>query len=319
MAVQNIVIIGGTGFIGSHLTHRLNRLGHRVTLLTRRPERHREYRIGSSVRLVQADPYDSDALTTLFDGCDCVINLAGILNEVGSSRFSRAHVELARTIVKAMRAAGVKRLLHMSALNADVNETHSRYLKTKGEGENLVHQSPGVEVTSFRPSVVFGPGDSFFNRFAGLLKLAPTPLFPLACADARFAPVFVGDVVAAFVYALNNPGTAGQHMDLCGPSIYTLKQLVEYTAGLIGKKTVVIGMPEFAARLQGRLMSLLPGKPFSLDNYYSLKKDSVCSQSAFTRLAIHPRSIEAIVPTYLGVARSRARYYDYRSRARRMP
>jgi uncharacterized protein YbjT (DUF2867 family) len=319
MAAKQITIIGGTGFIGSHLTHRLNRLGHRVTLITRRPERHREYRIGSSVQLVQTDPFDTEALTTLFDGCDCIINLVGILNEVGNSTFSRAHVELPRIIVKAMRESGTKRLLHMSALNADVNETHGRYLKTKGEGENLVHQSPGVEVTSFRPSVVFGPGDSFFNRFAGLLKLAPPPVFPLACANARFAPVFVGDVVEACVYALNNPGTAGQRLDLCGPSIYTLKQLVEYTANLIGKKTMVIGLPDFVARLQGRLMGLLPGKPFTMDNYYSLKKDSVCSQSAFAQLGIQPRSIEAIVPTYLGTASSRARYYDYRSRARRMP
>lgn len=318
MAVQQIIITGGTGFLGSHLTHRLSQLGHRVTLLTRRPERHREYRIGSNIQLVKADPCDADALTTLFDGCDCVINLVGILNEVGSSTFSRAHVELPRAIVKAMRESGVRRLLHMSALNADVNETHGRYLKTKGEGENLVHQSPGVEVTSFRPSVVFGPGDSFFNRFASLLKLAPPPLFPLACADARFAPVFVGDVVEAFVYALDHPATAGQRLELCGPSVYTLKQLVEYTAALTGRKTRIIGLPDFLARLQGRVMGLLPGKPFTMDNYYSLKKDSVCSQSAFAELGIQPRSVEAIVPTYLGNARSRARYYEYRSRARRM-
>jgi NADH dehydrogenase len=319
MAVQRLIIIGGTGFIGSHLVPRLAKLGHQVTVLSRRPERHRQYRIGSKVRLTQANPYAPDELTPLLTDCDCVINLAGILNETGSSTFSRVHVELPRTIVKAMRESGISRLLHMSALNADVNETRGRYLKTKGEGENLVHQSPGVEVTSFRPSVVFGPGDSFFRRFAGLLKLMPLPVFPLACANARFSPVYVQDVVAAFVYALENRNTAGQRLDLCGPGVYTLKQLVEYTASVIGKRTLVVGLPDFAARLQGHLMGLLPGKPFTMDNYYSLKKDSVCSQSALVPMGIKPRSIETIVPGYLGSTSSRARYYDYRSRSRRAP
>jgi uncharacterized protein YbjT (DUF2867 family) len=319
MAVQRIIIIGGTGFIGSHLTPRLAELGHQVTVLTRRPERYRHYRIGSKVQLTRANPYASDELTPLLADCDCVINLAGILNEQGNSTYSRVHVDLPRGIVKAMRESGVSRLLHMSALNADVNETRGRYLKTKGEGENLVHQSPGVEVTSFRPSVVFGPGDSFFRRFASLLKLMPLPLFPLACANARFAPVCVDDVVEAFVYALENRNTAGQRLELCGPHVYTLKQLVEYTARLIGKKTLVVGLPDFAARLQGHMMGLLPGKPFTMDNYYSLKKDSVCTQSALVQMGIKPRSVEAIVPTYLGSASSRTRYYDYRSRSRRTP
>ena len=317
MAVQRIIVIGGTGFVGGHLVNRLAALGHQVSVITRRPERHRQYRIGSRVRLVQCDPYDTAQLATLVAECDCVINLAGILNEAGNSTFSRVLVELPRSIVKAMRETGVSRLLHMSALNADVNEHRGRYLKTKGEGENLVHQSPGIEVTSFRPSVIFGPGDSFFRRFAGLLKLMPLPLFPLACAGARFAPVYIGDVCEAFVYALEHRASAGQRLELCGPAEYTLAELVKYTAGLTGRPVSVIGLPDFAARLQGVIMGLLPGKPFSLDNYYSLKKDSICNNNAFKQMDITPRSVEAIVPTYLGTASSRARYYDYRSRARR--
>ncbi|MGW8310771.1 MAG: complex I NDUFA9 subunit family protein [Thiogranum sp.] len=319
MGAQRIVVTGGTGFIGSHLVNKLVGLGHDVTVVTRRPERHRDFRVGSKVRLATVDLSDTGQMIALLAGCDCVINLVGILNEQGSSTFSRAHVELPRLIVKAMRESGVSRLLHMSALNADVNETRGRYLKTKGEGENLVHQSPGIDVTSFRPSVVFGPGDSFFRRFASLLKLAPTPLFPLACADARFAPVYVGDVADAFVHALNHRNTIGQRLELCGPSEYTLKQLVEYTGEVTGLHTRVIGLPDFAARLQGHIMGLLPGKPFTIDNYYSLKKDSVCSRPAFSQMNIEPRSVEAVVPTYLGSANSRARYYDYRSQARRSP
>lgn len=316
MKALRLCVLGGTGFVGTHLVHRLASLGHSVTVLTRRPERHRQFRIGSAVRLLEANPYDTDALQTVFADMDCVINLAGILNEEGKSRFQNTHVELPRSIVKAMRESGASRLLHMSALNANVNESHSRYLKSKGEGEDLLHNAPGLEVTSFCPSVVFGPGDSFFNRFATLLQVSPL-LFPLACANARFAPVYVGDVVEAFVKTLYDKATIGQRLELCGPKTYSLKQLVQFTAIQIGRKTIVTGMPDFAARLQGYVLGLAPGKPFTIDNYYSLQKDSVCSKSALTGMGITPRSIEAMVPAYLGDSRARAQYFRYRSQARR--
>ena len=316
MNALRICVLGGTGFVGSHLVHRLASLGHSITLITRRPERHREFRIASPVRLLQVNTSDANAMQALFGDIDCVINLVGILNESGSSRFQTAHVELPRAVVKAMRESGVRRLLHMSALNANVNETNSRYLKTKGEGEDLVHQAPGLSVTSFRPSVVFGRGDSFFNRFATLLRLAP-PLFPLACADSRFAPVYVGDVVEAFVRSLHNDATIGQRLELCGPEIFTLKQLVQYTARQIGKNTIVTGMPDFAARLQGHILGLVPGKPFTIDNYHSLQKDSICTAPALPGLGITPRSIEAVVPVYLGERRSRALFSRYRASSRR--
>jgi len=316
MKALQLCVLGGTGFVGTHLVHRLASLGHSVTVLTRHPERHREFRVGSAVRLLETNPYDGDALQTPLTDMDCVINLAGILNEEGKNHFQTSHVELPRSIVKAMREAGVSRLLHMSALNANVNESHSRYLKTKGEGEDLVHNAPGLEVTSFCPSVVFGPGDSFFNRFATLLQVSPL-LFPLACANARFAPVYVGDVVEAFVKTLDDKATIGQRVELCGPKAYSLKQLVQFTAKQIGRKTVITGMPDFAARLQGHLLGLVPGKPFTIDNYYSLQKDSVCSKSALIGLGITPRSIEAVVPTYLGDSHARAQYFRYRAQARR--
>lgn len=316
MKALRICVLGGTGFIGTHLVNRLNSLGHSVTVLTRRPERHREFRIGSTVRLQETDPYDTEALQVVLKDMDCVINLVGILNEEGKSTFTGAHVDLPRSVVKAMRESGVSRILHMSALNANVNESRSRYLKTKGEGEDLVHNSPGLEVTSFRPSVVFGRGDSFFNRFATLLKLSPF-VFPLACANSRFAPVYVGDLVEAFVRALDDKSTIGQRLELCGPNSYTLQQLVEYTVKQTGRHTIVVGLPDVFARLQAHALGLVPGKPFSIDNYYSLQKDSVCSQSALTSLGIAPRSVEAVVPTYLGDGHSRAQYFRYRSQARR--
>jgi NADH dehydrogenase len=316
MKTHRICVVGGTGFVGYHLVHRLAALGHSVKVITRRPERHREFRLQDSVSLVQANPYDSNALQAVFSGSDTVINLAGILNETGSSKFETVHAELPRIIVKAMRESAVSRLLHMSALNADVNESHSRYLKSKGQGEDLVQQQPGARVTSFRPSVIFGPGDSFFNRFATLLRLAP-PLFPLACADTRFAPVYVGDVVEAFVKALDDDSTIGQRLDLCGPRVYTLQQLVHYTARQIGKQTIVTGMPDFVARLQARALGLVPGKPFTMDNYYSLQKDSVCSGTALADLGIDAHSVETVVPAYLANRHARASYDRYRSSARR--
>ncbi len=316
MKKQRICVIGGTGFVGTHLVHRLAALGHSVTLTTRRPERHREFRLHDSVRVVKINPYDSVALQTLLTGHDCVINLAGILNETGNSSFQTVHAELPRIIVKAMRESGVSRLLHMSALNANVNESHSRYLKSKGQGEDLVQQQAGLRVTSFRPSVIFGPGDSFFNRFATLLRLAP-PVFPLACAGSRFAPVFVGDVVEAFVVAIDDERTVGQRLELCGPKIYTLQQLVQYTAQQIGKRTRVVGIPDFMARLQGHALGLVPGKPFSIDNYYSLQKDSVCSVSALSSLGIDAHSVECMVPAYLADRHTRAQYDRYRASARR--
>lgn len=316
MTPLRISVLGGTGFIGSHLVHRLSALGHQVSIVTRRPERHREFKLDRSLQLVQASLTDLDSLTTLFRHTDCVINLIGILNETGNSRFQSAHVEIPRYVVKAMRETGTRRLLHMSALNADVNESRSMYLKTKGEGEDLVHNAPGLSVTSFRPSIVFGRGDSFFNRFASLLRNAP-PMFPLACPNARFAPVFVGDVVQAFSRALEREQTIGQRLELCGSASYSLQQLVTYTAEVIGRKTLVAGLPDFASRLQAHLLGLVPGKPFTIDNYYSLQKDSVCRESALSGLGIRPHSVEAIVPTYLGDRNYRARYNQYRAEARR--
>lgn len=315
MKIKRVCVLGGNGFVGGYLIPRLANTGCAVCVPTRHRERRKKLLVMPNVQLVQVDTLDQDTLLAQFDSCDAVINLVGILNG-SEAEFAAAHVELTKRIVDACRQAGVTRLLHMSALNADAEKGPSRYLRSKGAGEDIAHSGAehGIRVTSFRPSVIFGPGDGFFNRFAGLLALSP--VLPLACADARFAPVYVEDVVTAFCKALLNDDMAGERLELCGPRIYALKELVEYTAKLIGRKRLVWGLSDGLARLQGKIFEKLPGQPFTTDNYLSLQVDSVCSSNGFAAIGIAPKSVEAIVPHYFAGGR-RARYGRFRSASRR--
>jgi NADH dehydrogenase len=191
-------------------------------------------------------------------------------------------------------------LLQMSALNADADSGGSAYLRSKGAGEDLAHGAAGLTVTSFRPSVIFGRGDSLFNRFASLIDLT-LGIMPLACPGARFAPVWVGDVAEAMVRSIDDPRTFGQRLDLCGPRIFTLEGLVEYTAGRMGRKLMLARLNDKASRLQARVLEWVPGKPLSLDNYLSLQTPSVCGEhNGLLELGIHPTDVDAIVPGYLG-------------------
>jgi NADH dehydrogenase len=187
MRIEKICILGGTGFVGSHLSTRLANNGYQLRILTRNRERHKKLIVMPDIRIVQIANLDADTLQTQFAGCDAVINLIGILN--GSEQaFTRLHADLPQHIINACSAAGVSRYLHMSALNASAEHGPSQYLRSKGAGEDTAHAGveKDIHVTSFQPSVIFGPDDSFFNRFAALLKLAP--VLPLACPNARFAP-----------------------------------------------------------------------------------------------------------------------------------
>ncbi len=315
MNYKTICVLGGTGFIGTSLVSRLIDSGRRVKVLTRHPERHRHLQVLPGLSLIEADVHDPEALASHFKGCDAVINLVGILNEKrhDGSGFRQAHVELARKTLEACKAVGITRLLHMSALNADAGSGPSHYLRTKGEAENLVHTfATGLAVTSFRPSVVFGPGDSFLNRFADLLRTAPLAL-PLTCPRARFAPVYVGDVSEAFMQALEDKASFGQRYELCGPREYTLKELVGYAAGLMGMKRRIVGLPDWLSHTMAVFFEYLwPGKVFSLDNYHSLQKDSTCVSGARC-----PTALEAVAPTYLGQRGHQARMQYLRTGARR--
>ncbi|MFQ5936235.1 MAG: complex I NDUFA9 subunit family protein [Acidiferrobacterales bacterium] len=318
MPKLNICLLGGTGFVGCSLARRLVALGHHVRIITRRRERKkRGLLVLPTLSMIEGDVHNPALLRQQFERMDAVINLIGILNERGrrGKGFERVHVELPRKVVNACREVGVPRLLHMSALRAAVNAP-SHYLRTKAKGEEVVHSVETTEfhVTSFRPSVIFGPDDSFINRFAQLLRLSPF-FFPLACPGARFQPVYVEDVVEAFVRSLDDHLAFGQRYDLCGPNIYTLRELLIYVAGVQRK---IIALSDRMSKLQASLIEFVPGKPFSLDNYRSLQVNSVCDRGFPPIFGIQPAALEQVVPTYLVRRPTRSdRYSILRRLARR--
>lgn len=312
MRPLSIVVLGGTGFVGTHLCAQLIRDGHSVRVLTRNRERAKHLLVLPGLELVDANVHEPAVLAEQFRGRDAVINLVGILNESGRSGagFRRAHADLARKVVASCRSSGVARLLQMSSLRAGENAP-SHYLRTKGEAERIVREESGhVEWTIFQPSVIFGPGDGFMNRFASLLRLLPA--VPLARAGARFAPVYVGDVVAAMTRSLTDRNTYSESFQLCGPEVFTLRELVCYVRDLLGLKRLVFGLPDAIAAAQAFVMDFLPGKPLSVDNFRSLSLDSVCSEPGLARLGIVPTSLRAIVPSYLGARERNARLSDFR-------
>ncbi len=315
--MRRIAILGGTGFIGSHLVCALARAGHRTRVFTRRRERNRHLLVIPECELVELDVHSPTALAQGVSDCDAAVNLVGILNAGGCS-FHDAHVALSENLVQACRERGVSRLLHMCALRAN-GAGPSRYLATKAEGEACVMRGAGdaVRATSLRPSVVFGPGDSFFNRFATLLTISPG-FIPLACPESKFAPVYVGDVVEALVRCLGDDSTAGRRFELAGPRVYTLRELVEYTAEVCGLRRRVIGLGDRLSRLQASILGCLPGPPLSIDNYLSLKVDSVpTGADGLETLGITPAEVERIVPTYLGPRNRARRYRGFRASAGR--
>jgi NADH dehydrogenase len=303
---MSVVVFGGTGFIGSHLVAELAGQGASVLVPTRRAEHAKHLTTLPHVDVVEANPYDDAALRDLVAGQHAVINLVGVLHSrrgmPWGPEFQRAHVELPRRIVDACALAGVRRYLHMSALGADPNGP-SMYQRSKAEGEVMARSHPEVAATIFRPSVVFGPEDNFLNMFARLQRRLP--VVPLACPDAVFQPVYVGDVAAAYIRALGNPRTRHLVFQLGGPGIYTLAELVRLAGRYSGHERPIIRLPLALARLQAALFEMLPGEPLiSRDNLDSMQVDNVIDPAiqALTAdtLGIKLTALEAVAPHYLG-------------------
>jgi len=295
MATQQLVILGGTGFIGSHLLPRLVADGHRIVLLSRNREQHRELGVLPGVSVRSANVYDDDALRRHLAGADAVINLVGILNPRGPHTFQRAHVELTRRLIAACHASGVPRLHQMSSLKAGQGLSH--YLKTRGEAEALVKAS-ALDWTIYQPSVIFGAGDGLVSRFAGLLRRMP--LLPLARAQARMAPTFVGDVAEAIARCVGSDKLGQRRtFELYGPEVLTLGEIVRKIRAAAGLRTPIIALPDSLGRLQAQFAGLLPGKPFSLDNFRSLRTDSVGKVDGYAALGIVPQPFSAWLPVLL--------------------
>jgi NADH dehydrogenase len=297
-----VVVLGGTGFVGRAIVAKLVRAGYAVRIPTRNRQRARRLLVLPGLDLVQADVHDTAQLPALLGDADAVINLVGILNERGhdGSGFRHAHVELAEKLMAACRNVGVRRLIQMSALKANAERGASHYLTTKGQAEQVIRGQAGesVRYTIFRPSVIFGPDDTFLNRFAGILRRAP--VLPLARLDARFAPVWVDDVAEAFVLALDDSRTFGKTYELCGPDIYTLEEILRFICRELGIRRAIVSLPGPLGRLQAWVGEyLLPGKPFSRDNFRSLGVASVCRENGFGTLGIRPKRMQAIAGTYL--------------------
>jgi NADH dehydrogenase len=316
--IRSICVLGGTGFVGTRLVARLVKEGQRVTVLSRDREQHKHMLVLPGLVLENCDVYDPAQLAEQFRGQDAVVNLVGILNErgFGGGGFRRTHTELTRGALQAARSAGVARFLQMSALNA-APQAPSHYLRSKGEAERLIReQSGGPAWTIFQPSVIFGPGDSFLNRFAALLAALPL-VFPLPRPDARMQPAYVDDVVEAMALCLARSDTAGRTYQLGGPKQYALRDIVAWLGAFTGHRRRVIGLPDFAARLQAMVMDFVPGRPFSTDNYRSLSVDSVCTADGFAALGIRPQAMESAAGHYLGAFEDNARLSRNRAAAGR--
>ncbi len=315
-----ILVLGGSGFIGSHVVARLVERGARVLVPTRRYERAKHLIFLPRVEVSEADINDDAALDALVARADAVLNLVGVLHSRPGTpygpEFARAHVALPQRVVAACARHKVARYLHMSALGAALDGP-SMYLRSKADGELAARSEPTVAATIFRPSVVFGPGDAFLNTFARMQKWLE--VVPLACADTNFQPVYVGDVAQAFVNALADQSTRHQVYQLGGPAIYSLAELVRMAGRYSGHPRMVLALPDALAYFQALLFELLPGPTLlSRDNLDSMKVDNVIDPAiesgTAAALGIRLSAIEAIAPHYLA---PRSRFDQYRARAGR--
>jgi NADH dehydrogenase len=310
--MARICVLGGSGFVGRHLVEKLVERGVFVVVPSRRRERAKHLITLPTVDVVQADVHDPAALAQLVARCDAVINLVGILHgrrgEPYGSDFARVHVELPKRAIAACLAAGVPRFVHVSALKA-APDAPSEYLRSKADGEGaIVAARGGIGTTIFRPSVVFGPEDRFLNLFAELQRVLPIVF--LGSPDAKFQPVYVGDVARAIVTSLDDPDAAGRAYDLAGPKVYTLRELVEYAGELAGHPRPIIALGPRLSYLQAWAMEFAPVKLLSRDNVASMKVDSVSAEPLPYGLTATP--LDAVAPVYLQGFYPRSRYSVFR-------
>lgn len=312
---RRVLVLGGTGFVGRSVCEQLVRAGWRVTVPTRRREHARDVMHLPGLDVLSANVHDPAELARLLPGHDAVIHLVAILHG-NEAAFERVHVALPRQLAQACRAAGVRRLVHISALGADA-QGPSMYQRSKAAGEAVLHAA-GLDLTVLRPSVIFGAHDHFLNLFARLQSVFP--VMPLAGAHTRFQPVWVTDVARAVVVCVQTPHTVGQTIECAGPEVLTLAELVRLAGRFGSHERPVLPLSLALGRVQAALMELAPGEPMmSRDNVDSMRVDNVASGAlpGLDVLGIRPASVHAVAPAYLGTRGPRSALDAHRAHGRR--
>lgn len=314
--MKTVTVLGGSGFVGSSVVARLDQAGYKVKVLTRRREQAKHLILLPKVQVVECDIHDQSALRTQLQGSDIVVNLIGILHQTRDNGFEKMHHQFPRRVAQLCEELGIPRLLHMSALQASTSAP-SEYLRTKAAGDQAVMEySKKLNVTIFRPSVIFGTRDRFINLFAKLIQWIP--VLVLAMPQAKFQPIWVEDVAAAMVNAVDEPATYGKIYELGGPAIMTLQQIMEAVMKTIHVQRPIIGLSLRMSLLQGSFMQLLPIKLISRDNVKSMQVDNVCQQPMANELRVVPTDMFAVISGYLVKNNPRGAYDHFRAAAGRV-
>ena len=320
MQLKEICVIGGSGFVGSAIVAKLDAAGYQVKVLTRRREAAKHLLLLPHVEVFECNVLDNQALRNAISGSDVVINLIGILHQSRRSSFDLMHHQFPARLAKTCEELGIKRLLHMSSLRAG-KHAPSQYLRSKGAGEAallaMVEKTKlsKLNLTIFKPSVIFGRGDQFINLFASLIRIMPVLI--LAKPEAKFQPVWVEDVAECFVRSLQNKICHGQIYELAGPRVYSFRDLVKVVMTTLGIQRPIIGLNDTFSYFQASMMELLPIKIMSRDNIRSMAVDSISSSPFPAVFEVTPAALEAVIPEYLVNANTRGAYDRFRSLAAR--
>ena len=315
MTIKKVSVLGGAGFVGSSIVAKLDASGYQVKVLTRHRERAKHLILLPNVQVQTCDFSNSNALTEALKDSDAVINLIGILHQSGKSTFETVHHQLPRRVAQICEELGVQRLLHMSALRAG-KYAPSQYLRSKAAGEDAINEfNKKLDITIFKPSVIFGRGDNFLNLFATIIKFMP--VLVLGKPQAKFQPIGVEDVADAFVNSLKNTSTYGKTYELGGLAVYTLRELVQKVMLVLGKQRPIIGLNKPFSYAQGLMLELLPGKLMTRDNVRSMEADNVTESAMAVELGVTPTPLEAVISEYLANDTPRGAYDGFRSAAGR--
>lgn len=316
MTIKQVCVIGGAGFVGSSIVRKLDEAGYQVKVLTRHRERAKHLILLPHVQVQTCNVNDDVALIDCLKGCHAVINLVGILHETNNSTFDSVHHQLPMRIAQHCQDLGIKRLVHMSALQSS-ETAPSQYLRSKARGEaalSIFHRT--IDITIFKPSVIFGRGDSFLNLFASLIKVLP--IIFLAKPEAKFQPIWVEDVATIFVNSLQNDETYAKSYDLAGPTVYSMRELVQKVMQVLNITRPIIGLSDKLSMMQAWMMEWLPVKLITRDNVRSMEVDSIATEPMACEIALPLTPIEAVMPEYIMNKTPRGAYDQFRAAAGRV-